>query len=209
MHSLTHTVRKIFLSLLLILSSGMLFAEDMDISKICTLLSSHGVTEGNFVQKKRAFNAKRALTSRGTFFLSHDRIYLQTKKPVETAMGVTETSIITITADGNRTYIDNSQNALFRGMAKIIVDMLNGDRTSLDQQFNYEITGTESEWNILLTPKDATFSSVIAGITLGGGSDLNHLEMKTTNGSSVSYDFSDLSYKEQLTDGQKKLFASK
>lgn len=193
-------------------TGALLFAQEADdasVDTVCALLSRANVTEGNFVQKKRAPNAKRALTSRGTFFINKEGVYLQTLKPVATAMGVTETTVITITADGNRTVIDNSKNALFRGMAKIIVDMLSGEKTALLEQFTPEITGTTEDWLLVLSPKDATFSSVIKALSLGGGKDLSLIVMETVNGSSVTYELSELTYKDSLTDGQKKLFAQK
>ena len=183
-----------------------LFAKQT-VESVCALISKHSVTSGDFVQEKTVPNAKRSLRSSGTFLMCSEGIYLATKKPLESAMGLTKSSLIRVTPDGARTVIGMESNPTFLGIANIISAILAGDKNLLEEHFTAAVSETENVWHMTLVPKDETVLSAVASIELSGDAkNLNSLVMNNAQGGTVSYKFMNHVYGDSLTNAQRALF---
>ncbi|MCR5698178.1 MAG: outer membrane lipoprotein carrier protein LolA [Treponemataceae bacterium] len=190
------------------MAAASVFAQNADVDYVCSILSAHKMIEGNFVQEKKAPQAKRALKSSGTFIFCDEGIYLATIKPVSSAIGVTPNSLINISSDGKRTVTDNSSNATFQGIANIITAIFNGDKSQLEENFKTQIDGTTSNWNMVLTPLDATVASTIRQIVLTGNTEFTGLTLENASGGTIAYTFTDQYTHETVSNEIKKLFTS-
>ncbi|MBO4320643.1 MAG: outer membrane lipoprotein carrier protein LolA [Treponema sp.] len=204
---------KVFLIVFFAFTAMTVFAEKATVDSVCMSLSSHKVTTGSFVQEKTNGKSSRVLKSNGTFILSQDGVGLSTIKPLKTFQGITQTSVIKTTPDGSRSVIDVSNNQMYKSISQIVISLFNGDKSELEKNFTIQFDASDTNWQMLLTPKDKTIASSVGTITLGGSSSgmisFDTLIIDNASGGKVSYTFSEQKYKEVLSDAEKALFARK
>ena len=204
---------QVFLIVFFAFTAMTVFAEKATVDSVCMSLSSHKVTTGSFVQEKTNGKSSRVLKSNGTFILSQDGVGLSTIKPLKTFQGITQTSVIKTTPDGSRSVIDVSNNQMYKSISQIVISLFNGDKSELEKNFTIQFDASDTNWQMLLTPKDKTIASSVGTITLGGSSSgmisFDTLIIDNASGGKVSYTFSEQKYKEVLSDAEKALFARK
>ena len=188
--------------------TGSIFAQSLSLDDICKVLSAHKVTEGNFVQKKYSPKDGRNMVSSGTFVFSTEGIILNTLRPISSKTGITPKAIINETSNGQRRIMDNSENATFSSISNMVVAILNGDKTELENNFVCDISGTAQSWKVILTPKDSTIASTISSIELNGNSSTITSLVMNASGNTTTTTLSNHSFKNGLSDENKKfLFA--
>ena len=201
--------RMTFLTTALSLLCSSAFAKPASIDSVCASLASRNVTTGNFQQEKIV--SQRNLKSTGTFVLSKTGIAFITEKPIKSTQSISQSSVVTITADGSRTVLDTSDNTIFQGITQVVSSLFEGDKSKLEKNFSTSISASEKEWTIKLLPKDQNIAAMVKDITLGGtgnseSSELKSMTLVLNNGITVRYTFSELKYKSALSESEKALF---
>ena len=201
--------RMTFLTTALSLLCSAAFAKPASIDSVCASLASRNVTTGNFQQEKIV--SQRNLKSTGTFVLSKTGIAFITEKPIKSTQSISQSSVVTITADGSRTVLDTSDNTIFQGITQVVSSLFEGDKSKLEKNFSTSISAGEKEWTIKLLPKDQNIAAMVKDITLGGtgnseSSELKSMTLVLNNGITVRYTFSELKYKSALSESEKALF---
>ena len=203
--------KHLFLSIL-ILSAGLLFAENPHtLDTVCLSLASHKNTVGNFTQTKTLQANGRKLKSTGKYIICQDGILWQTEKPVPSSLILTKTTMVQIAANGNRSVMNGKDNQVFANISETLSSVFSGDVASLKKNFVCDFAaGSDGNWSVSLTPKDSTIASVMKTLVLSGTYD-NYAEMKSlvmseSSGNTITYDFTNQKYPEELTKDEKQNF---
>ena len=194
-----------------ILLSASVFAqtETLSLDLICNIIASHNVTEGNFVQKKHSAKDGRNLVSTGTFVFSKEAIILNTTTPIASKMGITAMGLITENANGQRRFIDNSENSTFTSIAYIIGAMFTGNKDALENYFTCQFSGTPKSWSLVLSPKDVTIAATITSLEIKGSSSTISGFVMKLGGNTTTITLSNQTYKDSLSDEHKKFLLAK
>lgn len=201
----------LLLTSLLILTSS-LFADDSDLDKVFSSLTSNKVTAGDFEQIKTSAKLKKPVKSSGTFVFCDEGVIWRTVKPFFSVMAVSKTSIVQVKRDGTKTVTDGSSNEVFKSIAQTLSALFSGSRESLESSFNIEkFELKSSSWSMILTPKDKTISQAIKKIQLSGNStqtskSLDEIKIFQGEKDSTAYVLSNQTYRQELTDNEKSYF---
>lgn len=195
----------------LALASASLFASPT-ISDVCKSITEHKVTTGDFSQEKTSAKLKRPLKSTGKFIFSTEGIVWQTLKPFPSTNVITNSKILQISANGNKSVIDGSTNETFKSSSAMLTSIFSGNQAELEKNFTIEFTSNESSWNMKLTPKDSTISSVMNFFTVSGavlGSKITFDSMSVTQNQTdvTTYSLLNQTYKQELSNAEKAFFA--
>lgn len=188
------------------------FAAGMSLESVCNKLAEHPYTTGDFVQTKTISSTGRSLKSNGNFIFSLDGIMWKTLKPFPSSMIVTTKSVIQIAADGKKQVIDVSDNQIFGSIAQTLVGIFSNDVVQLKKTFDVQFNEKDSgNWEILLSPKDSTISSVMKVLSLSGkysnnSASIESLLMTEASGNTIKYDFINQLYPKELTADEKANF---
>jgi len=196
------------------ISSG-LYAITID--QVCNQLAAHPITKGDFVQLKTITTAKgsRELKSNGTFLFGVDGIMWNTVKPFPSKMVVTKNKIIQTDAKGNENVIDGTDNPTFASIASTISAVFSNDLSLLKQNFDISFKDNgNGSWEMKLTPKDSTITSVmqylvVSGTSSSGTSSLDSIVMYESSDNKITYNFTNQTYPKELTTDEKALFGAR
>ena len=188
-------------------------SENQKLKEVCTMLSEHPVTKGNFTQIKSVKTARgsRELKSYGDFIFCPEGIMWKTTKPFPSSMIVGKDFITQIAADGRKNVTDTSNNQTFASVASTISAVFSNDYDNLTKAFNTSLT-TQSDGNVKITlvPKDSTIASVLTSIDLlVSGNQINGIVMTEASENSTSYIFENQTYPKELSKDELALFTNK
>ncbi|MCM2973054.1 LolA family protein [Larsenimonas suaedae] len=155
-------------------------AAELDLNTLTQTLSTADHVEGRFVQKRYLHDMETTLTSHGTYqFDRGEQVIWTLTDPVQ--------ETLTLDDDGmqrNGTAIKDSP----AGVARLIMQLLNGDFAALESRFDIALTGSDADWQARLTPNSDAMRRYLKRITLTGGDTLSHLEMALSDGDTLSID---------------------
>ena len=187
------------------------FAE-ITIDNVFSSLTENKVTTGDFVQEKSSAKIKRPLKSSGNFIFSEDGIVWKTTKPFPSTMAVTKDSISQTSADGKKGVIDASSNDTFKTVSSTLTSLFSGDRKELEKHFDIKSFKADSaNWEMVLTPKDATVASALKQVTLSGAvksskTSLDGMVSEKSDTEKTKFTFANQVYKQALSADEKALF---
>ena len=204
-------MKKILCLAAVILSTAVIFAQELTFQSVCKQLSLRPNMTGNFTQVKTIKKAGRELHSSGTFLFSLDGIMWKTLKPFPSTLAVGRTSVIQTMQDGRQTVIDASSNRIFTSISSTLSAVFSGNADALAANFTVRFSADAERWSAILLPKDRTIASVLQSITLSGasGTDMNQIVMTEAGGDTITYRFTDQKYPSELTDAEKSYFTAK
>lgn len=206
----------IIAAILMLVALPCVSAQNLSIEKVLGDLAAHKVTNGDFIQEKEVNSArgKRTIKSYGTFIFAEAGIVWNTTKPFPSAMIITPKKIIQTSADGSKNVVDGTDNSMFESIASSLTAIFSGDVNKLKEGFNIAFKKTSATtWDIVLTPKDSTISSVMTSLVLKGSSTtsdsvLEKMIIMESGDSAVTYTFNNQKYKKELTGDEKAYFTS-
>lgn len=207
-------IKKFVVSFLIAGFVSCIFAAGNDLDSVCNKLSAHAITTGDFVQTKTIASTGRSLKSSGNFIFSLEGIMWKTLKPFPSAMIVTDKAVIQVAADGKKTVIDVSDNEIFGSIAATLTGIFSNDVVQLRKNFNINFSDKGAGvWEMVLSPKDSTISSVMKFLTLSGkysesSATIESLVMTEASENSIKYDFINQKYPKELTADEKANFNS-
>jgi hypothetical protein len=197
---------------LLFLASGLLFAQSAkSLEAVCSSLASHPNTIGDFTQIKTIQTNGRKLKSSGKYIISTQGFLWQTEKPLATSLILTKDAMVQIAANGNKAVMSGKDNQIFGQISETLSSVFSGDVAALKKNFECDFTsGSDGSWKVLLTPKDSTIASVMKTLELSGitkpETAMTTLVMSEASGNSITYEFINPKYPEELSADEKKIF---
>lgn len=210
-------MKKLFVLLAVLFSFGAggtaLVAQQMTLSSVCAGLSKHPNTTGDFTQIKTINANGRQLKSTGKFIISNQGIMWKTQKPFPSSIVITKDKMIQTAADGKQTVMSGSDNQIFKNISDCLSSVFAGNSADLEKNFITDFTDNgDGSWILILTPKDATISSVMQQLQMKGTVSsslvkMDSLEMSETSSNKIKYEFSNQEYPKELTDDEKTNFS--
>ncbi len=197
---------------LLFLTSGLLFAQSAkSLEAVCASLASHPNTTGEFTQTKTIQTNNRKLKSSGKYIICPQGILWKTEKPVASSLILTKDTMVQIAANGNKSVMSGKDNQIFGQISDTLSSVFSGDVAALIKNFNCDFSASEDgSWKVILTPKDSTIASVMKTLELSGISKtetaMTSLVMAEASGNSITYEFINQKYPEELSADEKQIF---
>lgn len=154
--------------------------------------------QGNFTQYRYLKVLKKPLISQGEFIFKEQLglAWLQ-HNPFESALILTQGSLIQIDSDGNKQLTqasDNQQaNNLAQMMPTLMSALLQGNIAPLAEQFSLHLIEDEQGWQLGLIPLDSLLAKAMSGIVLQGDRQLDSLTLLSSNGDRSQIKFEQLS----------------
>ncbi len=208
-------MKKTLLFSLFLLFTLTLSAQSLSISDICNGLSKNPNIKGDFTQTKIINSNGRKLKSSGTFIICPFGIMWKTLKPFPSTIVVTNDSMIQLGANGKKTVHSGADNKMFESIATSLSSVFTGDKKTLEENFNIELSQENQSWTIVLQPKDSTIAAVMQKMTLKGTVNenftsitMNSMEMFEGN-NTVKYELENHEYPEELTQDERENFVTK
>lgn len=208
-------MKKIILSVIF-LTTSLLFAQASaaSLESVCASLAAHPNTCGDFTQTKTLQTNGRKLKSTGKYIFSTEGILWQTEKPVPSSLILTKSAMVQISANGNKSVMSGKDNQIFANISETLSSVFSGDVAALKKNFDCDFTAKENgEWSVALLPKDSTIASVMKTLVLSGTSklqtEMTSLVMTEASGNTITYDFTNQKYPEELSADEKANFSIK
>lgn len=135
--------------------------------------------QGNFSQQRFLKSLAKPIVATGKFTLVAQKGLLwQMEKPFVSQMKVTSQGVSQWNGSNwvaNSSIGQTEQIQLFLGL-------LSGDISALSSQFEFSLTGSASNWQLLLRPNSLLMQQIFEKITLEGGNVVNSIELKEKQG---------------------------
>lgn len=200
--------RNLFITVIMFAFSSLCFAQQSSqntaFKQVCESISAHKITKGNFNQTKVIKKIGREIKSSGTFIVSvDDGVLWNTQKPFKSSMAITKSGIVQTAANGKKSVVAAGSNATFEQVSSLMTSLFNGDSDALNQNFDIEFIGSTENWNVNLTPKDASVRSFIDVIEMAGGKSIDTMVLHEPSGDFTKYEFSNQTFPNALTDEEK------
>ena len=200
----------LFIFLILIIYS--LSAQQLQsLESVCASLASRPNTTGDFIQTKTLQTNGRKLKSTGKYIICPEGILWLTEKPVPSSLILTKTAMVQISANGKKSVMSGTDNQIFANISDTLSSVFSGDAAALKKNFNCDFkmkNGTE--WLLTLTPKDSTIAAVMKTLELSGTTEpqtaMLCLVMSEASGNSITSEFINQKYPEELSADEKQNF---
>ena len=202
-------MKKIIILSILLLITPLLFSQTLE--SVCAALSAHPNTRGDFIQTKFLQTNGRKLKSSGKYIICPQGILWRTEKPIPTSLILTKDTMVQISANGNKSVMSGKDNQIFSNISETLSSVFSGDAAGLKKNFNCDFKVKESgTWTLTLTPKDSTIASVMKSLELSGTTEpqtaMTSLIMLEASDNSITYEFINQKYPEELSADEKQNF---
>lgn len=174
-------MKRISLWLLALLATPL--AQAFDLEQLSARLAEPAVVRGPFIQEKHLRALPHPLTSNGRFVLARAHGLLwQLRSPLQ--------QDYRIDAQGIARRVDGQwQLQPGQGVAaqqsRLFLAVLQGDRSGLERDFQLNLSGTATRWELLLTPRSLLLKQIFSDIRIQGGERVERIEMRETQGDST------------------------
>ena len=205
-------MKKKIIFILLTLVTCTLFCQTANtLESVCASLASHPNTTGDFAQTKTIQTNGRKLKSTGKYIISKQGILWRTEKPVASSLILTKDTMVQIAANGNKSVMSGKDNQIFGQISETLSSVFSGDVAALKKNFNCDFSSAaDGSWKLLLTPKDSTIAAVMKTLELSGitkpEAAMTSLVMSEASGNSITYEFLNQKYPEELSADEKQNF---
>ncbi|QGZ64612.1 LolA family protein [Paraburkholderia acidisoli] len=180
------------------------------VSQIAAHLGRAQGVRARFTQTQTLAAMKAPLVSTGALLFYRERgVIWQIDTPYRKTWVMSDSGIVTVDAQGHRVANGSAQGA--RGaaeIAKTMRAMLGGDLSALYSQFEVEASGTPSQWQLHLTPRQPQIAQSLRTIEMTGGDFLRSLRITFANGDTTQYEFSGSAAVTALTPADQSLFGT-
>lgn len=179
-----------------------------DIDKAFAEMTSHAVIRGNFKQTKSIPQLNKEFVSNGTFVIANGNgILWNTETPFASKLSISDTKMVQVNANGNRSEIKAEENIVFAQISKTIQSVFSGNTKKLEEEFKVYFKKQGDNWEIGLIPKEAAVQKAIASIELSGGTWLTTVKLIDGSKSPLLYELSNPKPADKLTAEEQAFFA--
>lgn len=199
-------IKKSLFAVLLAVFSFSLQALTMD--QLRSNLTEHKLLRGEFAQSKTLQIFNKPLLSSGSFLLDHQQGLLWSqRKPFAVSLVLAADKLSQQFGSQQAEIIEAKDNPMVFYFSRLFLSLFKGDIEALDEQFIMQLTGLESNWSLLLTPKSAPLNKVFATISISGGEYIKELLLTELSGDASEITFSNQqSIPSELTEDEKDAF---
>lgn len=145
-----------------------------DFKEVSQQLAQPTALVGQFVQEKHMQLLSMPLKSSGSFVVIKDTgVVWQLEQPVQSTMTITEQGLKGVDIEDNRA---------MQYVGKLLMQLLSGDFSSLEQQFKLAATVEDEQWQLVLEPRSSLIKKAVESILLSGGSYIKLIELRENGG---------------------------
>ncbi|MFC4274482.1 outer membrane lipoprotein carrier protein LolA [Achromobacter aloeverae] len=165
----------------LLLGAAALPAQAFDLNDLQRQLQATPVVRGQFVQQKFLRSLPQPLTSNGAFVLSSQYGLLwELRVPLFQDLLITPEGMFR-RADGGKWQALPQQIGSGRE-TRLFLAVLAGDTRGLQDNFDMQVSGSASAWQLVMTPKSALLKQIFQDIRINGGKLVDRIELRETQG---------------------------
>jgi outer membrane lipoprotein-sorting protein len=179
--------------LLFALASPIARAEDLQLSQLMHILSQNKSGKATFVEKKYIGIIDRPIVSSGDLsFTAPDKLEKRTLTPRPESLTLNGDILIIVQPGKPRMTFSLEEHPEVSAFIESIRGTLAGDLGALEKFYTLKLTGSLTQWQLVLTPRHKRLSNIFSRIRIGGSgadvktislyqSDGDHSEMVITN----------------------------
>jgi len=157
---------------------------------ISNKLKSNSLVAGEFIQEKTLSGFPRPISSTGQFLYWRTHgLYWETVKPFAHATTFMAKKILHWKEGERRKVNQKSADASQKHIRRILLAIFNGDLTELEDYFDVQWEGHDSNWLVQLVPSHSMVSKTLSNIKLTGNEYLETLSIANTNGDKTFISF--------------------
>jgi outer membrane lipoprotein-sorting protein len=174
---------------------------------VCARIAANPNVVGSFTQTKRITRLKKDFVSTGSYIFSGQLgVYWEVKKPFPSVTVMTADKLVQKTASGRSSVLDATGNATFKRFADTIQGVFAGRVAAMEKDFTLYYLPVGTGWRLGLVPKEATVKKVIAAMEIEGERFIARFRLSEGSGDTVSYQFADSRFVQELSADEKQLF---
>ncbi|MDB5821439.1 MAG: outer rane lipocarrier LolA family protein [Herminiimonas sp.] len=163
----------------------------LPLEKIHSLLAHPAVLCGRFDQSKQLAGIKKPLASSGRFCVVAGKgVLWRTLQPFPSTLKLTRDEILQTQGERVAVRLDARQEPTVRLINNMLFSLLAGDLGALQTLFEGDGTVQGKQWSVALTTRDAGIAKVIAGVSLDGGANVEHISIREASGDRTNIQFS-------------------
>ncbi len=160
--------------------------------------------QGDFNQQRYLKSMNKPIASQGQFVLvPKSGLLWQMKKPFVDTMRVRKSGIEQLNAQGQWMASKQSASAQ-KNQVKLFLDLLAGQTSGLESQFNLRLTGAANKWQMQLQPKTALMKQIFTKIDIQGDSVVKKITLYETQGDRTEITFSNMKVNASLNGFEQK-----
>ena len=180
-------------------------AQAFDLQQLSTQLARPQVIHGDFIQEKHLRALPKPLISTGTFVLAKDHGLLwQLKTPLQQDYRITAQGIARRNASEWQMLPGKSAGA---EQNRLFLAVLQGDSSGLQRDFELQLQGEASHWQLTLTPRSVLLKQIFTRINIDGGELVQRIELQETQGDSTLLKLQNSVSNQPLSDAEQHDFA--
>ena len=180
-------------------------AQAFDLQQLSTQLARPQVIHGDFIQEKHLRALPKPLISTGTFVLAKDHGLLwQLKTPLQQDYRITAQGIARRNASEWQMLPGKSAGA---EQNRLFLAVLQGDSSDLQRDFELQLQGEASHWQLTLTPRSVLLKQIFTRINIDGGELVQRIELQETQGDSTLLKLQNSVSNQPLSDAEQHDFA--
>ncbi|AUB77173.1 hypothetical protein B195_020720 [Pseudomonas sp. Lz4W] len=180
-------------------------AQAFDLQQLSTQLARPQVIHGDFIQEKHLRALPKPLISTGTFVLAKDHGLLwQLKTPLQQDYRITAQGIARRNGSEWQMLPGKSAGA---EQNRLFLAVLQGDSSGLQRDFELQLQGEASHWQLTLTPRSVLLKQIFTRINIDGGELVQRIELQETQGDSTLLKLQNSVSNQPLSDAEQHDFA--
>jgi outer membrane lipoprotein carrier protein LolA len=154
-----------------------------EIGEIASRLESKSVVRVSFTQARHMEILSKPIVTEGRLvFAENHGIAWLIEAPFQTQLALTETHVTEWSGAEERQRTPLSARPGLASLVSILVPLLAVDLEKLRESFFVEGAVTGSDWQAVLTPRDAGMAEIIAAIDISGDSVVRELSVREKGG---------------------------
>lgn len=182
--------KKIFCSVVLVLLSSSIWA--FNLNDLQTLLQQPQNIKGHFTQLRYLKSMKKPVAAQGEFLLVPNAGLLwQMKKPFVDSMRIRKSGIEQLNAQ-NKWVASKQSASAQKNQVKLFLNLLAGQTSGLQSQFNLKLQGNAKNWHLQLLPKTMLMKQIFTRIDIQGDSLVRKIHLYETQGDRTEIAFTDI-----------------
>ncbi|MDO1509343.1 MULTISPECIES: outer membrane lipoprotein carrier protein LolA [unclassified Neisseria] len=173
-------MRKLIFTAALSLFSPLIWA--FGTADLAQTLQKPDNVQGAFTQQRYLKSLTKPMTTNGRFVLLPKKGLLwHMQKPFDNRLRVRSDGI-TQWNGKNWTTANPSKMSGQSQQIKLFLDLLGGNTTGLEKQFNLQLSGTQQKWMLRLDPKTALMKQIFTRIDISGDNVVRRIELDEKQG---------------------------
>lgn len=167
-------------------------AGELTLASLTEQLATHLQQRSSFVQLKTVTGLSRPLRSTGeVLVLPTQGVLYLLQKPLAARYGIGRDKLVLEEA-GQQKLLQANEAPWLRTLGRLLHSLLAGELTALEQDFQCQLSQTESGWQLRLTPRGEPLALALTEVQLRGGNTVQQVIIRDRNGDQTELQFSPL-----------------